>query len=287
MNFLSDKDLYKSKTSRGPLKHRSKRLDAVVSAIKDYIDFKTLDRLEKIEAAVKTWREQDPKEYADRGKPHETQLASEIQSEMKRLGYDLGNIPIVDPSAHPTYNPILWKSNSLIRNSTNCYAYACDDPYNHAFLDKPQPGTYHEESVNGQMTNRDVRYGVERDDQTRNHMQTKRLIPLISMRDETARQNRVAIANTVGHYLIALFVARGVDYHWLRQDRNGLWSHKPGHSLATNLDASGNLIRDPRDCDMYYPGCRYEFSTFYFAPKGGVRTASLGDWNNPSWTAWK
>jgi hypothetical protein len=39
------------------------------------------------------------------------------------------------------------------------------------------------------------------------------------------------------------------DYHWYRLDRNGIWSHKPGGSLATNLDASGNLIRDPRTCN--------------------------------------
>ena len=45
-------------------------------------------------------------------------------------------------------------------------------------------------------------------------------------------------ANVPGYYLIALVVARGAkgDYHWLRQDDSGLWSHKPGHLQATNRE---------------------------------------------------
>lgn len=287
MNFLSTRGLYESKINRGPLSHRSKRLDAVISAIDAYIPMKTIGGLDEIEAAVKAWSTQDPREYADRGQPNEAELASELLSEAKRLGYDLGKIPIVDPSAHPSYQPSLWNNNVQILYSTNCYAYACNDPYNHALGDKPQPGTYFRNRINESMTNRDVRFAVMSDDLSRNYMRTKRLIPLIRLREETASQARVAIANMPGHYLIALVVARGVDYHWLRQDNNGLWSHKPGHTLVTNLDASNKPIFDPRDCNMHYPGCHYEFSTFYYAPMGGVRTASLGDWSNPSWTASK
>jgi hypothetical protein len=39
------------------------------------------------------------------------------------------------------------------------------------------------------------------------------------------------------------------DYHFYRVDDNGMWSHKPGARLPTNLDASGNLISDPRTAD--------------------------------------
>ncbi len=35
------------------------------------------------------------------------------------------------------------------------------------------------------------------------------------------------------------------DYHWYRQDKDGLWSHKPGQGTARNKDNSGNLINDP------------------------------------------
>jgi hypothetical protein len=36
------------------------------------------------------------------------------------------------------------------------------------------------------------------------------------------------------------------DYHWWRLDQlNGLWSHKPGQTQATNRDSSNNLITNP------------------------------------------
>jgi hypothetical protein len=48
---------------------------------------------------------------------------------------------------------------------------------------------------------------------------------------------------------MALVIRPGHDYHWYRRDTNGLWSHKPGGAHATNLDNSGNVIRDPRTAD--------------------------------------
>jgi hypothetical protein len=44
---------------------------------------------------------------------------------------------------------------------------------------------------------------------------------------------------------VSLVVWPGVDYHWYRQDTNGMWSHKPGGTPAHNTDDSGNLIGDP------------------------------------------
>ena len=35
------------------------------------------------------------------------------------------------------------------------------------------------------------------------------------------------------------------DYHWYRQDADGMWSHKMGQTPATNRDNSNNLITDP------------------------------------------
>jgi hypothetical protein len=36
------------------------------------------------------------------------------------------------------------------------------------------------------------------------------------------------------------------DYHWYRQDANGLWSHKMGTSAPSTLDAHGAVITNPR-----------------------------------------
>jgi hypothetical protein len=53
-----------------------------------------------------------------------------------------------------------------------------------------------------------------------------------------------------GYYKIALTCKYDkTDYHFYRQDDNGLWSHKNSWRKATNKDARGRLIKDPRTCD--------------------------------------
>ncbi len=51
-------------------------------------------------------------------------------------------------------------------------------------------------------------------------------------------------SNKSGHFL-ALVMFIGIDFHWYRLDRNGMWSHKPGTTNVTNVDGSGNLIFNP------------------------------------------
>jgi hypothetical protein len=53
---------------------------------------------------------------------------------------------------------------------------------------------------------------------------------------------------------VALVIAPGDDFHWYRQDADGTWSHKPGGTPATQSDASGNPITDPRTADRDYRG---------------------------------
>ena len=74
------------------------------------------------------------------------------------------------------------------------------------------------------------------------------------------------------HYLLKIseLVTRKVIileewFHFYRRDSDGLWSHKPGQTQATNRDASGRLIFDPRTADLRMcPKCvlRYTFVTF-------------------------
>jgi hypothetical protein len=44
------------------------------------------------------------------------------------------------------------------------------------------------------------------------------------------------------------------DYHWYRQESNGLWTHKRGKKLVEHVDASGNPISDPAVADRDYAG---------------------------------
>ncbi len=51
---------------------------------------------------------------------------------------------------------------------------------------------------------------------------------------------------------IALVVDESDDYHFLRQDNTGFWSHKPGARPVSNLDSGKHRIWDPALCDMDY-----------------------------------
>lgn len=56
------------------------------------------------------------------------------------------------------------------------------------------------------------------------------------------------------------------DYHWYRQNSDGTWSHKPGTTPVTNLDASKNIIMDPLECDRNVEdGLNYNYFVGYYA----------------------
>ena len=64
---------------------------------------------------------------------------------------------------------------------------------------------------------------------------------------------------------MALVIAPGFDYHWYRQNSDGTWSHKQGHTNVTNVDASGDVIYNPQTCDRNYKsahGPLYNYTIF-------------------------
>lgn len=71
---------------------------------------------------------------------------------------------------------------------------------------------------------------------------------------------------------IALAVDPNEDYHFWRQDSNGLWSHKPGGTKVTNKDASQRPIYDPKISDRNFSDSSSElnytdFCSFYCVPR--------------------
>ncbi len=62
------------------------------------------------------------------------------------------------------------------------------------------------------------------------------------------------------------------DYHWYRQDSDGLWSHKQGTFPVTRNDDSGDPIIDPKLADR---GEYTEFLGYYaVTPWNGMFTDS-------------
>lgn len=71
-----------------------------------------------------------------------------------------------------------------------------------------------------------------------------------------------------GYYSVALFFpANDFNFHWYRQDNNGMWSHKDGWKQVSNVDDGGNVIHDPREAQSAsYP----LLGSFYLAPRQGI-----------------
>lgn len=158
-----------------------------------------------------------------------------------------------------SYNPSGWKSKQY---KANCYAYALNIYANSNEDEKLQPGelsgtifinkngsTWSEKIINAM--NSDLNK-ISRDLGYASNMYLKAWNWLYA-----------GPVNGSG-YDIALVLAPGpnntlIDYHWYRKDNNGSWSHKPGHSPVTNVDASGNLISDPKSADRNYGLINYSY----------------------------
>ena len=64
------------------------------------------------------------------------------------------------------------------------------------------------------------------------------------------------------HHRVALVIAPGQDFHFYRQDADGMWSHKPGMTQATNVDASGSPISNPETADRHSPSGKISYTDF-------------------------
>lgn len=126
------------------------------------------------------------------------------------------------------YSPFKWNILPMIFTH-NCYDYAFDN-YNMLKTEPSQPG-FIPNSSSHESGNRLTCAGVN-----------ERLNSDHGDRIQTASRN---IPCGQGKYKIALIADPNDDYHFLRQDRDGTWSHKPGNTPATNLDFAGKVITDP------------------------------------------
>lgn len=66
----------------------------------------------------------------------------------------------------------------------------------------------------------------------------------------------------VGHY-VSLHIWPESNFHWLRQDANLTWSHKPGGSRVRNVDNNNKIITDPAKADVspWSTHCGYLLAT--------------------------
>jgi len=73
-----------------------------------------------------------------------------------------------------------------------------------------------------------------------------RLVKYIKLDFPSVRKFSIKKKVPKEYYRIAIFLKKDyTDYHFYREDDNGIWSHKDGWRTVKNKDSKGRLIRDP------------------------------------------
>ena len=192
-------------------------------------------------------------------------------------GAKLGSVTTSCPAASakvpgaPPYEPDKWNKDPGITGTTNCYAYAMNSRTGHISI--PQPGVKSGKPIGSIRTHRDDKGRVldsacpeissavlsdgkadKKDDP--DSIQVAPQCPY-------QKQNKLPPPEKPGYYLVLLVITSRQnydhstktyyesDYHWFRQDDNGLWSQKQGTTPVKNTDESPspNLIANPETCN--------------------------------------
>jgi hypothetical protein len=64
------------------------------------------------------------------------------------------------------------------------------------------------------------------------------------------------------------------DYHFYRHDSNGFWSHKPGRTSITNVDADNKLIINPDKANRNYTHYNYGSGCGFFCVNTKISTST-------------
>jgi len=168
------------------------------------------------------------------------------------------------------YEPLLdmkkWNENQFIENSHNCFAYA---------IDKIDP-----EYVKDCMKEPNCDVGFPQPGYKAGHnrfgKKEKGCGDMVSRLWGDNPKIRTTTYYEKCPYQtskIALIVDPKKDYHFLRQDPDGYWSHKPGALSVKRVDASGRpIIRPDRSLFIYKdkkdPLKYTEFCGYFCVPRG-------------------
>uniref|UniRef100_A0A0G4GJH7 Uncharacterized protein n=1 Tax=Chromera velia CCMP2878 TaxID=1169474 RepID=A0A0G4GJH7_9ALVE len=141
--------------------------------------------------------------------------------------------PIRGPDSIPDFDPATDDNGCFKKRCgyNNCYNYG-NDIVTNTFA-QPGEGTGAKWKVN---TCEDVTRAAESDG-------------LMSIPLSLTQGNDMPPPPKKGH-LVALFIWPGTNFHWARQDSNGLWSHKPGGTPVSNTDNTGKVIKDASQAEL-------------------------------------
>ena len=168
-----------------------------------------------------------------------------LNDEYKNLAIKYGKEISPTSGSELDYDPDLWNNDYKIKESHNCYSYAMGKIV--PGLDsKAQPG-YASGYNHIQDNQYDCKYFRQR------------------LKKDSPGTYLEGFDNAClpGFYKVFLALDPQVDYHWWRQDSSKKWSHKPGSTDVTNIDADGDLINNPLLANRNYGSVNYYKPCFF------------------------
>jgi hypothetical protein len=148
----------------------------------------------------------------------------------------------------PKYDPLKWNDNLRVKSTHNCYAYVLNKIS--SLKGKPQPG-YFAGYKQLQLVDYNCNTFLQR---------LKKDNPLLY---KSTFQQPCEPGYHKG-FLALDPKQHDTDYHFYRQSPDGSWSHKPGKTDVTRLDASNKIIHAPHLSNRNYKYYKYQKPCFYF-----------------------
>jgi hypothetical protein len=155
----------------------------------------------------------------------------------------------------PSFDPDKYNKKKGIKEAQNCFAYAFD----HTHLPKRSDCTTDSCPIPFPQPGRASGYPKW------SKIQGKRCPDLNARVMGDVPGSRMSAFNEKcpkGMTKIAAVTDEDEDYHFYRQDSNGYWSHKPGATDVTHLDATKRPIYDPSLAKRAYEDSGLDYDNF-------------------------
>ena len=187
------------------------------------------------------------------GEPHRCQCLSNCTKQATKgnpfCEEHMKGCPRASPlsGCEPKYDPTMWNKKRSLRETHNCFSYAMNvnDPK------QVQQCMDNSEECEAPFHQPGSAAGYKGFSSKRPKTCPNMLIRILGDNPDMI-MSRFESRCPVNMSKIALVVDPKEDYHFLRQDSNGLWSHKAGARPVKNVDALGHMIWDPQLANFNY-----------------------------------
>lgn len=155
----------------------------------------------------------------------------------------------------PPYNPDQWNKYKGVREAHNCFAYA------YRFMDMPKTPKCTNDSCPISFPQPGRASGYPK----WSKIKGKRCPDIIARAlGDVPGSKRVPFTQrcSKGMRKVAFIADPKEDYHVLSEDNTGRWSHKPGGTDVTDVDASKRPIVNPTLANFNYPDSGLNYKNF-------------------------